>query len=483
MPIISRLFRYHLVIFSLMITLICSYSIDIFGDSFDRDFSDFDDFDTTIKPKKVRKKGFEKFMDDAVANLNMEFTYKAMGYSEKVPTETKEEEEFKDNDLRVFEETLSYETTVERGKHRFTTSGWFTFGTQEDTYLGMTDSFDEQERRRRNHEIDELYWLYEPGTLSTTIGKKVFKNGISTNFSPVDRISPVDWNDPLYPRQLGLWVLSANVPISDIDFSIAYFPWFTPSKYPSLKSRWTPSSNTIIRNRREAKSEFESGSDYEYVYPNPSDQYFTKLELTTDFGMDIYISYFQGVSPYPVLKTEEQDDGSNIYYIVHIPVTNTCAGFSTVYEKAEFHAEALTQLNRGEDKDDEYTSYIYGMILLLENVIITLDYTDEDISKEKPDNEYESSKEIRSRMHGWIATMTLEFTSFFNARIAFIANTEDDGEIHDVTMNWEATDRLKTSLKFQTFTGAEGSFFKEEWGYNDRIVFEMTYTFGGSDDS
>ncbi len=459
------------------------------ADSFDKDFADFEEFNTeeTVK-KEPRKNAVQRFFADASTALDVKFELKAMSYPHEVPTESEEEKEYKDDNSTVIEEILSYETSVERGDHRFTTSGWFTMGSQEDTYHSFTDSTEEKDRRRRNHEINELYWFWDTTYFDATLGKKVFKNGISTSFSPVDRISPWDWNDPLYPRQLGTWLTSVMIPISSLNFTVAYFPLFVPSKYPSLRSRWIPPSNTIIENRRDDTDSFSAETDYEYVYPDPSDQYFTKLELTTNIGMDVYLSHFEGYSPYPVIRTETISPGNNKYYIEHVPVKNTSAGLSFVYEQFEFHAEALAQSNNEKDedkvehKDDEYISYICGMMLVFEDVIFTLDYVNETITKEKPENEYESSEELRSRLHGWISSFTYEFTPYLNVRLAMIANTEDGGQVRDCTVNWEMIDRLNLSLKWQTFEGEEDSFLNEQWGHNDRFVLGLQYTFANERD-
>ncbi len=459
------------------------------ADSFDKDFADFEEFETGEKAEKQpRRNAIQRFFNDAAVALDIKYELKMTGYSEEVPTDSKEEEEFKDDAPTVIEEILYYETSVERGDHRFTTSGWFEIGTQEDTYHGFTDSFDEKERRRRNHELNELYWFWDTTYFDTTLGKKVFKNGISSTFSPVDRISPVDWNDPLYPKQLGTWFASVLIPISSLNFTMAYLPVFTPSKYPSLRSRWIPPSNSIIQYWKTNTNQFSTETDYEYVYPDPSDQYFAKLELTTTIGMDVYMSYFDGYSPYPVIRTENLPGGGNKYYIEHIPITNSCAGFSFVYEEYEFHTEALVQKNNEKDeekeeyKDDEYVSYIYGAMAVFEDVIITLDYTDETITKEKPENDYESSEELRSRMHGWIGSFTYEFTPYLNARLAMILCAEDEGDVRDFTINWEVIDRLNLSLKLQTFGGEDDSFFKEQWGHNNRAVLGVVYTFANERD-
>lgn len=489
----------------------------------------FDDFENIEKENKksTADNYFTRFLTDFVNGINIEFQSSYIYYPNDVKYSSKKEEDYKDTKNNFIEEKLFYKTKVVRDNFIFVTEGWFQLGTQEDTYFGVTDSPDEHEMRRRIHEINELYVLWKKPVFDLTIGKKVFKNGICPMFSPADRISPMDWNDPFSPEQLGVSIVKLDFFPRYVDITGAYLPWFTPSKYPSYTSRWIPPANMIAK----ARASFErhsAESEYTGEYPSAlhDPQFFGRLKTSKVVkGWDIFVSCFYGTSPYPVLRiedkrvddataTENENDNAGAseedtridepattltHVQEYIKVVNVAGGFSTTHNIFEFHAEALYQVSesyttpQGENmkKDDDYVNYLAGITInfsdwtsrfSLSEFRWTIDYTDEVITKLKgAGDNYVSSREVRSWFHGIVSHIMFELPLIHNFQVkphyTCIFKPKDQSWFHDFGFDVNLVDRLDLNVKYQIFTGEKGSDFQEWWGDNDRLIVEAVYRF------
>jgi len=489
-------------------------------------FSDFDEIDKP-KRKSTADNFFTRFLSDFINGINIEFQSSYIYYPNDVEYASQNEEDYKDTKNHFIEEKLYYKTKVVRGNITFFTEGWFQLGTQEDTYFGVTDSPDEHEMRRRIHEINELYILWKKPAFDMSLGKKVFKNGVCPMFSPSDRISPMDWNDPFNPEQLGVSAVKLDLFPGKVDLTGAYIPWFTPSKYPSYTSRWIPPANLLAKAR--ASFERHSGeSEYTEEYPSAlhDPQFFGRLKSSKLIdGWDIFISGFYGTSPYPVLRIEDirvddetaaenQEDNAGAseedtridepattltHVQEYIKVINVAVGFSTVHDIFELHAEALYQISedyttaRDETmkKDDDYVNYLGGVTINLSDWTSrfslnefrwTIDYTDEVITKLKgAEDNYVSSREVRSWFHGIISHIMFELPLIFNFQVkphyTCIFKPKDIGFFHDAGIDVNLVDRLDLNVKYQVFSGKKESEFQEWWGDNDRLIVEAVYRF------
>ena len=104
----------------------------------------------------------------------------------------------------------SFGTSYENDMVRMAASGWLEQGNQDDTYSSNVGIWQDTDRRRNFLEINELYMTLLGGGVDLTLGKRVIRNGLSPAYSPGDRISSVDLNDPLDPRRLGTWQARAG---------------------------------------------------------------------------------------------------------------------------------------------------------------------------------------------------------------------------------------------------------------------------------
>jgi hypothetical protein len=111
-----------------------------------------------------------------------------------------------DNDRYVGKIRTKWASWTGRERWRFHTAGWFEAGTEKGDYAGITRFMTDTDNRKRYAELDELFLNLSPGAaFSLTAGKKVFKNGLSTIYSPADRYASADLHDlRLFAGRYGL---------------------------------------------------------------------------------------------------------------------------------------------------------------------------------------------------------------------------------------------------------------------------------------
>jgi hypothetical protein len=199
------------------------------------------------------------------------------------------------------------------GDHLFVISGWLEYGSQRDTYsqkeytLGINRVSPENQRKRRIFELNELYWIFSWGGLDLTLGKKEIRMGLAPLYSPTDRISPVDLNDPLDIKRYGYWQIALDYYRNSTMFSLSILPFFQPPKIPGLNSRWVIG---LLRPGLLFPQDFqnliplsESNVGFDEDIPEGMDavQLLARMKTTTR-GWDFFFHIFNGISMYPVLR-------------------------------------------------------------------------------------------------------------------------------------------------------------------------------------
>ena len=128
---------------------------------------------------------------------------------------------FIDGSNGVGELLLAASTWVKTDSWSVHTSGWFEAGTQEDTYTWDGIGFLPRDTdRERNHlELNELYLTHSDENMDVTLGRKVFRPGISTIYSPLFRYRFLVLNDPLDWKDLGAWQATVDYFRGDTTFT------------------------------------------------------------------------------------------------------------------------------------------------------------------------------------------------------------------------------------------------------------------------
>ena len=103
-----------------------------------------------------------------------------------------------DTHANVGEARLNCSTWMGKDFWSLHAAGWLEAGTQDNTYKGVSPVGRDTDRHRRYAELNEIYFILSSENADLTSGKKIFKNGISTIYSPANRT----YRFPLLPEQL-----------------------------------------------------------------------------------------------------------------------------------------------------------------------------------------------------------------------------------------------------------------------------------------
>lgn len=403
------------------------------------------------------------------------------------------------------------------GKDRwsFHAAGWFEAGTREDTYGGVTHFMTDRDNQKRYAELNESFLNLSKDATTYTIGKKVFKNGISTIYSPANRYTSADLNDPVNPVQIGSWQLACDYSPGDTVYTGAILPFYQEKKIPAAGSRWIvsdlPSGDDIQSAYNLAPGSAEKMLEILYYYVDSLLRNGRFADLVNDgktiavreelpgndpgdwgwfgrvkkpIGMwDTFASVYRGPAFYPVIKLEVGDDTATL--IKDTPtVYQLAGGFSTTWGNTEFHGEALYSYS-DHHHDDSYINYVGGFChtseplaraLGLEKIDLVLEYAGEIITAEQNATDYIlSSRYTRIGRNDLIASV--------------LATVTDDLSLHylsDFTLSGNAHfQRIGTSLRimpgvvftldFEFFDGPLDTYFGR-WRNNDRVVTSIKWS-------
>ena len=419
---------------------------------------------------------------------------------------------------------LSYATSATVERVRLATSGWLEIGNQQDTYAGVSRFFQDDNRRRNAWEINELYAVVDLDAAELTLGRKVFQNGISTLVSPANRYSPVDFNDPLDPRRLGVWQAALDVPDGDTTWTVAVMPFFSPPKTPSPESRWVSGEawggipNYFGGNqgqfddflewlhfvssltRVDMVSLFERffGISFGGATPNITttydlpdaddpDQWSYFGRVKTSAGQwDLFASAFRGPSIYPVMRADLDMAAPAVHIAVEHPITDQVAGgFSTTWKELEFHGEAL--YSHAEDgKDDSYLHYVGGSTwsnqswpsrLGLHRMDITAEYVGESIThRQSADGYFISSRDARLGRNDVVLRAELFLTQDLSLHYLADILLSNSARMHRMGTTWRLTDNLTWQTALELFDGPGTSYYGR-WRDQDRVVTTLEYRF------
>ena len=382
---------------------------------------------------------------------------------------------------------LEGETKVAREKYIFNVAGWAEGGNQEGTYSRATQFMRDNEHRRRHLEINELYVTVTSENFDITLGRKIVQMGLSTLYTPTDRISPRDLNDPLEPKTYGVWLGSVDYYQKETTFTVAVFPFFSPNKTPDRTSIWTGKSSegsTATPDYDFDEDEIESGVSIEEAFPHPWEVQGLLKAKTVFKGWDLFIAAFRGFSPLPVLK--EMGSGDNKQYVKEYPrVGNYSGGFSTTYKKFEFHGEGLFQQSyRG--RDDEYLGYAAGFTYTEydlahkighDRIDITVEYGGEWIAAAQSSPRYKrSSEDSRPTRNNGLGRVQFKYNEDLKWEYGINYEISDEGWSQGVRLEYNWTDDVIIKVSAEFFDGGNESYF-ERWEDNDRLICQLEYSF------
>lgn len=389
-------------------------------------------------------------------------------------------------------------------------AGWFQAGTEEDTYGGVTHFMTDSDNRARYAELNEIYLNLSPdGAAALTLGKKVFKNSISTIYSPANRYTSFDLHDPVNPVQIGTWQLACDYSRGDTVYTGALLPFYQEKKIPAFGSRWIVSDvpsgyslpsahnlvpgsseellkmlyyygSSLLKNRRFADLVGE-GATFTVREDLPGNSpgdwgWFGRVKKSMGIW-DTFLSAYYGPSFYPVLRLEVS--GKSATLIKETPTVHQLAGgFSTTRGNTEFHGEALYSYSSN-SHDDSYVNYVGGLChssdslatwLGLKRLDIVLEYAGEVITDEQGITDFIlSSKYIRIGRNDLIASVLATVTDDLSLHYLSDFALSDKAHFQRIGAALRIVPGVVVTLDFEFFRGPPDSYFGR-WSKNDRIV-------------
>ena len=383
----------------------------------------------------------------------------------------------------VGEALLRFKTWTGNDTLRLDFSGWLEAGNQQDTYEGIFRWPQDKDRQRHYLEFNELYLTLFQDDYDVTIGKKIFQNGISTLFSPADRYRPTDSNDPLDPKDFGMWQTKIDYYIKKFTITAVIFPIFNTGKQPSEHSRWSGDTGDYDNYEEGADTSGEKAEDDFPSISINSVSYFARAK-TTFRGWDLFTSAYHGLNPYYVLR-EEARGSETVTIKENVKVGNYAAGFSTDYKKWEFHGEGLFNFSY-DGKDDNYINFVGGFTytidelakkIFLEKIDVTIEYAGEVVTKEQYADDYtRSSRKSRLGRNNIFTRINFKYNE--DLSFQYISDFEFDpsGRYNRIQSKYKIRQGLELTIATEFFNGKDDSYYGR-WERNDRLITALKYSF------
>jgi hypothetical protein len=395
-------------------------------------------------------------------------------------------------------------------------AGWFQAGTEADAYGGVTHFMTDRDNESRYAELNEIFLNLSPGGAAAwTLGKKVFKNGIATIYSPANRYTSADLHDPVNPVQLGTWQLAYDYSQGDTVYTGALLPFYQEKKIPPVGSRWLVSDlpsvdslpspfsiqpgsiqelmkllyyyrDLLFKNRR-VSDLIDSGATFSVREDLPGNSpgdwgWFGRVKKPMGIW-DTFLSAYYGPSFYPVLRLEVS--GNSATLIKETPTVHQLAGgFSTTWGSTEFHGEALYSYSR-DNHDDSYVNYVGGLChssdslatwLGLKKLDLVLEYAGEMITDELRITDFIlSSKYTRIGRNDLIATVIATVTDDLSVHYLSDFALSDKALFQRVGASLRIMPGVVVTLDFEFFKGSPESYFGR-WHNNDRMVTAVKWS-------
>nr|MCS5583071.1 hypothetical protein [Pseudomonadales bacterium] len=380
---------------------------------------------------------------------------------------------------------LDVETWTGRDYWRLDFAGWAETGNAKDRYHGMSRWLQDRQRDSRYVEANQLYLTLSHDDFDVTLGKKVFNNGLSTLFSPADRMKPADLNDPTDPRFLGIWQGVMDYYWKGFSFTGAIFPVYQPTKVPGGPSRWLGSDDNF------------TGGDFQFTdndtaigfaegipeidHGTKNFSYFLRTKASLG-GYDFFLSSYYGMNPYWVLR-ETGDD--QLYTKEVVKVGNLAAGVSTTWRAWQFHGEAVYS-HSFDGKDDSYLNYVVGStyvlddfakIIGLDEANVTFEYAGEWVHAHQSAESYVASS--RTSRVGRNDIFTLVNLTHGDFSVIYANNMEFiyDGSYNKIELQYRMGDGLRSSFALEFFEGADKGGYYGRFRRNHRGIIELEYRF------
>jgi hypothetical protein len=420
-----------------------------------------------------------------------------------------------DDDHFVGKMRANWSSWVGKDWWSFHAAGWFEAGTREGDYEGVTHFMTDRDNQKRYAELNESFLNLSDGAGEFIIGKKIFNNGISTLYSPANRYTSADLNDPVNPVRTGSWQLACDYSHKDTVYTGAILPFYQEKKIPAAGSRWIisdlPTGYSITSRYNLIPGSLEEMLEILYYYMDnllrngrfagliksgktvavredlpghdPEDWgWFGRAKKSIGIW-DTFVSAYRGPAFYPVIKLEDSTtiatlvkETPNVYHLA--------GGFSTTWKNTEFHGEALYSYSI-HDHDDSYIDYVGGVChtseklassLRLDKIDFLLEYAGEVITADQDATDYIlSSRCTRIGRNDLIGSVLVSVTDDLSLHYLSDFTLSDNARFQRIGTSLRIMSGLVFTLDFEFFDGPSDTYFGR-WRNNDRVVTSIKWS-------
>ncbi len=349
---------------------------------------------------------------------------------------------------------------------------------------GVIDKIKETDERRYYVNFKELYAVTRGESLDFHVGKKLYTWGKAEGYNPTDVINPHDYLDFPDREKIGVFSASVEYAIGDYALDAVYIPFFTPSRLPGDKNRWTGTSEDDISNITGVAG-LPAGDIKPRELPVNNignSQLASRLRATLS-GWDFALSYYHGFDSAPVV--EERMVNLIRQFTPKFNEINSY-GFSTAttFDKLEAHLEALYR-DTANGRDDDFISYIAGGsyswdelgVEAFEKVTLYFEYAAEKVTNRKDSASfYSSDAYTRPFKNAVLGSLNVKFNEDTEFGLGGNYNIDEYDHFIQPKLTHKFSDKLKLKTGLDILTGHKDTFWGK-WRKNDRAFLNMTYYF------
>jgi len=352
---------------------------------------------------------------------------------------------------------------------------------------GLHFQIPETSQRRSYLGVREATFSARRGPLEVTLGKQIYAWGTADAFNPTDNLNPYDYLDVLDNEKLGVWSASARLSLGPSSLVFAVVPFFTPSRLPLPRSRWTPPvpPGFVAVADDPVRPEQDIGAT----------QYAARLR-TTVAGWDVSVSYYDGFDHTPSFRQSAFQVAPGVVIPRLTPVYSRVKvpglDFSTTFGKLEVHGEGAFRLVESDGRDHRFqgiagVNYTQDVGLRwLDQMIFIVEYGRETvlrrirhsgiIEKDKSPlvGDLLANSGFRDAIVGRIQAKLTEDTSLKLSGIADLAVTPS--YYVQFKGNHRVTDAVHVEAGLDFLTGKPDTFWGR-WRNNDRFFLVLRYLF------
>lgn len=432
-----------------------------------------DDLDTLLSSDKTsqeEKRGKENPLYKAVKAAK--WTWMATGYIFVERNENQDENKGDDTKSRQAYTQALVDTWLEAGGIETKIDLVLQFGSESDQYDSRRVIYPSQLYVKKRIEDSDLI-----------AGYKYVEDGISTLYSPSNRLARVDGDHPTDPDKLGVWQASWTYYSSGNNSSeLRLMPYFKESRIPPESSRWMAVKGdfNLVGIDYEGNEAGDGQTSENKIHHGVKDiGYMVKQKVTVE-NADLFASAYRGYLPQPV--TKRSDNKSEKEYIKGVLVSG---GFSTARGTWEYHGELVYQIpvNR---KDDQYINYVLGAehdinllfgIKGIDSAKLTVEYANEWVIKDRNHPDYPVDQ--KPARVGRNAVYILQRVDIDDKNKVFYrssCNISKGDNMHRVGYEYEFGEGNSAEVGYEWFNGKQETHFGR-WSDNDRLIFKFTKKF------